>query len=213
MSGSQTSLPPVAIKLLAGLAIVQGVRTVLPPEFDSWLVYFLAFNLFRDGTFDPVWLYAAVTSVFVHGGWLHLLANATWVVVLSPQIWPHLGDRRFILFFVITGTAGALAHAFLNWGESAFLVGASGAVFGLLGAGAYVLIRGRDGHSRPTARDFGQYILVMMIVNLGYAAVSGGGISWEAHAGGFFAGIAIFPFMRHPPQVTGRRNGLHVVGD
>ena len=76
MSGNQTSLPPVAIKLLAGLAIVPGIRTILAPGFDSWLVYFLAFNLFRDGTFDPVWLYAAVTSVFVHGGWLHLLADA-----------------------------------------------------------------------------------------------------------------------------------------
>lgn len=213
MNGSQTSVPPIAIKLLAALAIVQGIRTILPPEFDSWLVYFLAFDLFRDGTFDPVWLYGAVTSVFVHGGWLHLLANATWVVVLSPQIWPHLGDRRYILFFTITGTVGALTHAALNWGQSEFLVGASGAVFGLLGAGAYVLIRGRDGHSRATARDFGQYILVMMIVNLGYAAVTGGGISWEAHAGGFFAGLAIFPFMRRPPQASGRRNGLHVVED
>ncbi len=211
MNGNSVSLPPVAVRLLAGLAIVQGIRTILPPEFDAWMIYFLAFDVFRDGTFDSVWLYGAVTSVFVHGGWLHLVANGTWVVVLSPQIWPHLGDRRFLVFFVLTGSAGALTHALFNWGESAFLVGASGAVFGLLGAGAYVLIRGRDGHSKPTLQDFGQYILVMMIVNLGYALLSGGAVSWEAHAGGFFAGLVLFPFLRRPPPAPGGRPPLHIV--
>jgi membrane associated rhomboid family serine protease len=60
------------------------------------------------------------------------------------------------------------------------------------------MIRGRDGHSKPTARDFGQYVLVMMIVNIGYAYLGDGNVSWEAHAGGFFAGLALFPLMRHP---------------
>ncbi|MEX2453386.1 MAG: rhomboid family intramembrane serine protease [Rhodospirillaceae bacterium] len=213
MSAGTFSLPSTAIRLLMALVIVQGIRAILPPEFDAWFIYFLAFDPFRDGTFDPVWLYGALTSVFVHAGWMHLLANATWVVVLSPQIFPHLGGRRFVAFFAITGTAGALTHALVNWGESAFLVGASGAVFGLLGAGAYVLMRGRDGHSKPTLRDFGQYILVMMIVNLGYAMLSGGGVSWEAHAGGFFAGLAIFPFMRRPAPTPGGQTAFRVVGD
>ena len=211
MNGNSISLPPAAVRLLVFLAIVQGVRSILPPEFDAWLIYFLAFDVFRDGTFDPVWLYGSVTSVFVHGGWLHLVANATWVVVLSPQIWPHLGNRRFIAFFTVTGTIGALTHAFVNWGESAFLVGASGAVFGLLGAGAYVLMRGRDGHSKPTLQDFGQYVLVMMILNLGYALLSGGAISWEAHAGGFFAGLILFPLMRRPVSPPDGRPPLRVV--
>jgi membrane associated rhomboid family serine protease len=211
MNGNSISLPPVAVRLLVFLAIVQGVRSILPPEFDAWLIYFLAFDMFRDGVFDPVWLYGALTSVFVHGGWLHLVANATWVVVLSPQIWPHLGNRRYVAFFAATGTLGALTHAFVNWGESAFLVGASGAVFGLLGAGAYVLMRGRDGHSKPTLQDFGQYVLVMMIVNLGYALLSGGAISWEAHAGGFFAGLILFPLMRRPLPPPAGRPPLRVV--
>lgn len=205
---SQLTVPRIAIQLLVALVIVQAIRTILPPQFDIYLIYFLGFDAFRGGSFNPVWLYGAVTSVFVHGGWWHLLANATWVVVLSPQIAPHLTPKRFVVFFVATGTAGALTHAAVNWGESQILVGASGAVFGLLGAGAYVLIRGRDGYSRPTLRDFGQYIVVMMVVNLGYALLSGGGVSWEAHAGGFFAGLALFPFMRTPPHQPG---GLHVV--
>ena len=57
-------------------------------------------------------------------------------------------------------------------------------MFGLLGAGAFVLIRGEDGYSRPSWRDILKYILVIMLVNVGYALLSGGKVSWEAHAGG-----------------------------
>jgi membrane associated rhomboid family serine protease len=203
MDNSQFSLPPVAIKLLVALIIIQAIRAILPPEFDLYLVFFLGFDLFRGGELNLIWLYGAVTSVFVHGGWLHLLSNATWMVVLSPQIFPHLEGKRFLIFFVATGAAGALTHALLNWGQSQILVGASGGVFGLLGAGAYVMIRGRDGFSKPTAKDFAQYILVMMIVNVGYAVLSDGNVSWEAHAGGFFAGLALFPFMRGRPPSPG----------
>lgn len=202
MSNEQLTVPPVAIRLLVALAIVQGIRSILPPQFDGYVIYFFGFDPFRGGSFDPVWLYGAVTSVFVHGSWWHLLANATWIFVLSPQIAPHFTPWRFVVFFVLTGAFGALAHMGINWGQSQFLVGASGSVFGMLGAGAYVLIRGRDGLSPPTWRDVGQYILVMMIVNLGYAMLSGGGISWEAHAGGFFAGLLLFPFMRSSPPGT-----------
>ena len=204
MNDRNFTLPPVAVRLLLVLAGVQVLRTVLPPNLDGVLVYYLGFDLFRGGSFDPFWLYGAVTSVFVHGGWWHLVANATWIFLISPQIFPHIRGRRFVLFFVATGAAGALVHAALNWGQSAILVGASGAVFGLLGAGAYVLIRGRDGFSRPSGRDIAQYALMMMIVNVGYALLSGGNVSWEAHAGGFFAGLALFPFMRQPPEDQAR---------
>lgn len=199
MNNNAFHLPPVALRLLIVLAAVQLLRTALTPDLDAALVFYLGFDLFRTGQFDPVWLYGAVTSVFVHGGWWHLLANALWIVVVSPQIFPHIQGRRFVLFFVATGATGALVHAALNWGESAILVGASGAVFGLLGAGAFVLIRGHDGFSKPTGKDTLQYVLMMMIVNVGYAVLSGGNVSWEAHAGGFFAGMALFPFMRQRP--------------
>ena len=152
-----------------------------------------------------------MTSVFVHGGWWHLLANALWIVVVSPQIFPHIRGRRFVAFFILTGIAGALVHAGLNWGESAILVGASGAVFGLLGAGAFVLIRGQDGFSNPSGKDILQYVLLMMIVNLGYAMLSGGNVSWEAHAGGFFAGLVLFPLMRQRPP--GEKDDFRVVSD
>lgn len=203
MDNSQFSLSPTVIRLLVVLIVLQAIRAILPPEFDFYLLFFLGFDLFRGGDLNLIWIYGAMTSVFVHGGWLHLVSNATWIVVLSPQIYPHLQRKRFVAFFVATGTIGALTHALLNWGESQILVGASGAVFGLLGAGAYVMIRGRDGYSKATVKDIAQYILVMMVVNIGYAVLSDGNVSWEAHAGGFFAGLVLFPFMRRrPPSPT-----------
>ena len=202
MDKSQFSLSLTAVRLLVVMIAIQAIRTVLPPEFDTYLVMFLGFDLFRGDELNLAWIYGAVTSVFVHGGWLHLVSNGIWIGVLSPQIYPHLRGKRFVVFFVVTGAAGALTHAVLNWGESQILVGASGAVFGLLGAGAYVMIRGQDGYSKPTLRDFVQYVLVMMIVNIGYAVLSDGNVSWEAHAGGFFAGLMLFPFMRRLPRST-----------
>lgn len=194
------SVPPIAIRLLIVLAVIQLVREVLTSDTDAYLMFYLGFSLFRDGFFDPVWIYGAVTSVLMHGGWWHLASNAMWLVVVSPQIVPHMNNQRFVAFFMVTGTAGAVFHALVNWGEPAFLVGASGAVFGLLGAGAYVLVKGQDGISRPTGRDIAQYVLLMMIVNVGYAMMSGGVVSWEAHAGGFFAGLSLFPLMRQRPE-------------
>lgn len=211
MNNTSLTIPPVAIRLLVALLVVQVVRAVLPHDLDAYLVYFLGFDLFRSGAADPIWLYGALTSVFVHGDWWHLAANATWMAVLSPQIAPHLTGKRFFALFVVTGVAGALTHAAINWGQSQILIGASGAVFGLMGAGAYVLIRGEDGYSKPSTKDIVKYVVLMMVINLGYALMSGGNISWEAHAGGFFAGLALFPFLRSPPVRPD--HGLRLVED
>ncbi|PPR12362.1 MAG: hypothetical protein CFH41_00399 [Alphaproteobacteria bacterium MarineAlpha11_Bin1] len=200
MNNNSLSLSPVTLRILIVLSAVQLVRTVLPPDLDAYLIYFLGFNPFRAGHFDPVWIYGAVTSVFIHGGWSHLLVNSMWVIIISPQILPHMSQKRFFAFFVATGVCGSLVHSALNWGASDVLVGASGAAFGLLGAGGYVLLRGRDGFSKPSGKDILQYSLLMMIVNVGYALLGGGNISWEAHTGGFFAGMALFPLLRSAPE-------------
>ena len=191
------AVPNAAVRLLVVLAAVQLIREVLAPDLDALMVYYMGFSVFRQGIFDPVWLYGSITHVLIHSGWWHLLANAAWIIIVSPQVFPHLPGMRLILFFALTGAAGALCHACINWGTAGILVGASGAVFGLLGAGAYVMIRGRDGSSRPTGKDILQYVLLIMIVNVGYAAFGGGTVSWEAHAGGFFAGLVLFPVIRH----------------
>ena len=196
MSGARFSVPPAAGRILAALVAIQTLRTVLPHEYDAYLLFFMAFHPFTAHELDPIWLYGALTSVFIHASWAHLLMNGLWVVALSSQLRAHLDGTRYLLFFVASGGLGALTHAALNWGTPGILLGSSGAVFGLLGAGAHALLRGSDGRSRPEPQHYVQYVLVMMIINLGYAILSENRISWEAHAGGFFAGLALFPMLR-----------------
>ena len=205
MSGARFSVPPAASRILAALVAIQALRTVLPHEYDAYLVFFTAFHPFTGHELDPVWLYGAFTSVFIHANWSHLLMNGLWVVALSSQLRAHLDGMRYLLFFAATGGIGALTHAALNWGTPGILLGSSGAVFGLLGAGAHALLRGSDGRSRPEPQHYVQYVLLMMIINLGYAILSEYRISWEAHAGGFFAGLALFPLLRsHRPAAAPR---------
>ena len=199
MSNASPTLPPVVLRLLISLAAIELIRNALTSDLNFALIHYLGFNLFRGDEFNPALLYGAVTSVLLHGGWGHLLSNAMWILVISPKVVPHIGGKRFLWFFVATGAVGALTHATLNWGVNAPLIGASGAVFGLLGAGAFVLIRGKNKHSRPSGEDVLKYVLLMMIINVGYALLGGGNISWEAHAGGFFSGMALFPLMRQRP--------------
>lgn len=190
------SVGPAAAGVLAAMAAVQAVRAALPAWHDMQLLRLLAFAPFRDGALEPLLLYGAFTSVLVHAGWGHLLMNGLCAAALSSQLRPHVGGVRYVALFMASGAAGALVHGALNWGSPAALVGASGAVFGLFGAGAHVLLRADDGRGRPRLRHHLRYALVIMAVNLGYASLGGGLVSWEAHAGGFFAGLALYPLLR-----------------
>ena len=132
------------------------------------------------------------------------------IVVVSPQIFPHIRGRRFVAFFILTGIAGALVHAGLNWGESAILVGASGAVFGLLGAGAFVLIRGQDGFSNPSGKDILQYVLLMMIVNLGMLCSAAAMLAGRLMR---VASLQVWSCFRYAPTTAGSKRRFRVVSD
>ena len=200
MNENQTfSVPKSIVWLFIILGGVQLIREILPPASDAALVFFLSFSNFQEGIFNVSTFHGVVTHILIHSGWWHLLANCTWIIVIGPRVFPYLGGPRFFVFFFATGIVGACVHAVLNWGANELLIGASGAVFGLLGAGAFVLVRGRDGVSRPNGQDIAQYVLLIMIVNVGYAILSPGNVSWEAHAGGFLAGLIFYPIMRRKP--------------
>ncbi len=200
MNINQTfTVPKSVVWLLVILGGVQLISEILPPETNAALEYFFSFRNFQGGIFNISRFHGVVTHILIHSGWWHVFANGMWIIVIAPRVFPYLGGPRFFAFFFATGIIGAFVHAVLNWGANELLIGASGSVFGLLGAGAYVLVRGGDGVSRPRGRDIVQYVLFIMIVNVGYAILSPGNVSWEAHAGGFLAGLVLYPFMRQKP--------------
>lgn len=197
------TIPKITLVLLGVMAAIAIVLFSLPPSANQMAVIYFGCSLFYEGQFLPERLYTTVTAVFLHGSWFHLLANGIWLLILSPMAFGQLGNARFLVLFLLSGIAGNVAHSVLYSEGFPLVIGASGAVFGLLGAGGYVLTRGPGG-TPPTRSTIVHYAIVMMLLMGGYALLDvGGGVSWSAHAGGFVAGLIVYPFLR----VKRPRNG------
>jgi len=142
-----------------------------------------------------------VTALFVHGGWTHVLMNAGWALAFGPPVARLFGrgvlaSAGFVLFFLVCGVAGNLAFAAVHPMADIHLVGASGAVSGLMGA-ASRLIERRNQLAPFASRTVVLMAVLFVIVNVvigvvGLDAVSGGAaIAWEAHLGGYAAGLLL----------------------
>ncbi|MFC8720914.1 rhomboid family intramembrane serine protease [Kitasatospora sp. NPDC057198] len=160
----------------------------------------------------PAEWYRLVTAMFVHGGLLHIAMNMFSLWVLGPQLERVLGRLRFLALYLVAGLAGN-AFAYLLIGGYMFTVGASGAIFGLLGATAVLF---------KVTRTPMQPVIALLVVNLvlsfslngnGPAGVDTISIDWRAHVGGLVAGAAVAAGMFYAPRE--RRNlvqGLAVAG-
>ncbi|WP_254897859.1 rhomboid family intramembrane serine protease [Kitasatospora sp. NA04385] len=148
--------------------------------------------------------YRLVSAMFVHAGVLHVAMNMFSLWVLGPQLERVLGRLRFLALYLVSGLAGN-AFAYLlappdRWLNS---VGASGAIFGLLGATAVLF---------KVSRTPMQPVIALLVVNL-VLSFSLSGIDWRAHLGGLVAGAAVGAGMFYAPRE--RRNlvqGLAVAG-
>jgi membrane associated rhomboid family serine protease len=173
-----------------------------------------------------IWTF--VTYAFIHGDITHLAVNSIWFLPFGSAVARRFGNLRVIGFFVATAAAGALAHLVTHWGEFMPMIGASAAVSGFM-AGAIRFTFQRGGplamfrNEEPTAylvpaaplslalRD--PSILVFLLAWFGLNLLFGIGsvglpdgeqsIAWEAHIGGFVAGLLLFPlFDPVPAQPT-----------
>lgn len=157
-----------------------------------------------------------VTSMFLHGGWLHLLGNLWFLWVFGNNVEDAMGHRRFVAFYLICGVAAALAQVGADPDSTIPMVGASGAISGVMGAYAVLYPRVRI-HTLVVLVIFFFRVSVPAWVMLGYwfllqlgsARVDPmGGVAFWAHAGGFLAGaLLIFPF-RDPLLLARRREVL-----
>jgi membrane associated rhomboid family serine protease len=147
-----------------------------------------------------------LTSLFLHGGWMHLIGNMLFLWIFGNNVEDAMGHLRFIAFYLICGVAASLSHAALIPASTTPMIGASGAIAGTLGA--YLLLHPR---SRVLVLVFlGIFVTTMrlpaMVVIgiwiglqvLNAALDAGGGIAWWAHVGGFVAGMVLLPVFRQP---------------
>jgi membrane associated rhomboid family serine protease len=131
------------------------------------------------------------TSMFLHGGWMHLIGNMWFLWVFGDNVEDALGSFRYLFFYLFVGTVGALAQCYSLPASRAPMIGASGCVAGVLGA--YVMLY-------PRARIVSLFLLFFTIelpawVFLGlwffgqFFLPTGSGVAWMAHVGGFLAGL------------------------
>jgi membrane associated rhomboid family serine protease len=191
--------PRIATVLVVVMAVVQAIAWVLPADAHRALIVTFGAHLFTGGALRPEHAYSLFTSWAVHAGIFHLLFNALWIVAFARPVGEHLGNLGFAVFFVLTSALGSFAGVAVHWGQPVTVIGGSAAVFGLIGAGAYVLTQGVS-----VPRKLGAmvgYVAVFMALNLGFAYMGGeafgvvGTVSWQAHTGGLVAGLVLFPVM------------------
>jgi len=149
-----------------------------------------------------------VSSLFVHGNWSHALFNAAFGLAFGAPVARYLGPKvggavAFFLLYVTSGVVACLGFALIHWGQDAALIGASGAVSGLMGAAARLIGgHGRVGpmFSKAVTSMGGAWVVINIIMALAPGALipgvgAGAAVGWEAHLVGFAAGVLLIgPF-------------------
>jgi len=168
-------------------------------------------RLFGSATLDPelaeVPAWATVfTSMFMHGGWMHLGFNMLFLWIFGDNVEDSMGHGRYLVFYLLCGVAAALAQAFVNPDSTIPMVGASGAISGVLGA--YLLL-----HPHATVRTvifLGIFVTMMhlpalvvlglwillQLVSAAFSSSGEPGVAFWAHIGGFVAGMALVPLFK-----------------
>jgi membrane associated rhomboid family serine protease len=206
------NIAPVVLLLIAFMVGLHGFREFLvTQEQDNYIIAYGAFiPLAYQGEVGlPVWslVTSPVTYALLHGSWAHVGINSLWLAVFGAPLAARIGASRFLAFFVVTAVAAALLHFALHHDSIAPLIGASGAVSGFTAAAARFgfSVRGnsKSGFSGKrmsfietfTNRTSVSFILIWFVVNFLPAISNFGGtnIAWEAHIGGFIAGLLLLP--------------------
>jgi membrane associated rhomboid family serine protease len=209
------TVPVVTVSLIVANSAVFLYELSLGFELEAFLFRYgvVPTNVFQwPGSGQPlaIVLVPYFTSMFLHGGWLHLIGNMWYLWIFGDNVEDTFGHFGFLVFYLVAGIGAGTVHSVLNSISQVPTVGASGAIAGVLGA--YMLLY-------PFARVltlipilfFIQIIEVPALLVLGFwflmqflsgagslaaADPTGGGVAWWAHIGGFLIGICLLPLFR-----------------
>ncbi|MGD9670704.1 MAG: rhomboid family intramembrane serine protease [Hyphomicrobiaceae bacterium] len=239
---SQRSEPlfnvPTGVLVVIGVLIAIHVgRLMLPEDIDTWFVIAGAFVPSRysgDAAAMPGGTLAMFTSPFTyqlfHGDYTHLAFNSLWLLAFGGAVALRTGTLRFIVFGVMCGLVAALAFLAMNWGARVPVIGASGAVAGLMGGTMRFLFSAIDMGGIWRLREAPRSVPLMPIavaltdkrvlaatailiainlltvVGVGTVGAEPSAIAWEAHVGGYLAGLLLFGLFDPGPRVPKRPN-------
>jgi membrane associated rhomboid family serine protease len=152
-----------------------------------------------------------LTSMFLHGGWFHILSNMWVLFIFGDNVEDRMGGSRYLVFYLLSGTAAALLQAFFLPNSREPMIGASGAIAGVLGAYLLLYPQARIASLVPiffifTIIEIPAFIfLLFWFVSqlfsgwLTLGGAGGSGVAWWAHVGGFVFGmLAVYIFARRP---------------
>src|SRR5882724_9851064 len=158
---------------------------------------------------DHLNIWSLVTSMFIHGGFLHILGNMWFLWVFGRGIEDILGHAKFLFFYLACGLAAGIIHVLVNASSPVPTVGASGAIAGVMGAYLIKFPRARIVTLVPTiifitTVDIPAAFLLLYwfaiqffsgVGSVGYSQASSGDVAWFAHIGGFLAGMGLIMLM------------------
>ncbi len=214
------NLPSIIIAIVA---VCVGVH-VLSFEFLSETAYigvlenfaFIPARYSGEYPFTLAWVVTPFSYAFLHGGYPHLLINMIWLAAFGSPLANRIGNARFLLFWALTSLGAVALHYALHSSEAVPLVGASGAISGMMGAAARFAFRIDRRRAKPafagpvlsipqviSSRPAVTFLIVWFAINLvtglGFGASQmSSQIAWEAHIGGFLAGFFLIRPMDRP---------------
>ena len=202
-----TSGRPVVTYFLIGICVLIFLIQLSSQSYKTGQLFYsygLIPSVLMGHNQLPIDLYAVpgyitiFTSMFMHGGFMHLIGNMLYMWIFADNIEDNLGSGRFLIFYLLAGIGAAMTQVLMDTHSQIPMVGASGAIGGVLGA--YLI-------NHPNAKVlvlipfgfFSQLIKIRALYVLGFWFIlqfisSGGGVAYAAHIGGFVSGMILILF-------------------
>lgn len=200
--------PLVTVGIIVLNVLVFGFEFLLSVDVLEGLVETWGLTPYRLAGLEPLAFVTVFTSMFLHSGVAHLLGNMLYLWIFGDNIEAAMGPARFIVFYLLCGVGAALGQTLVSPLSTIPMVGASGAISGIMGG--YLLLYPRAEVETlvflgyfirlirlPTTVVLGSWIVMQLfsgVLSLGMQAA--GGVAWFAHIGGFAVGIVLVSLFR-----------------
>lgn len=214
------SIPSSRVPVVNYLLIASCIFVFILQQASSDQLQSLAFNpgylVSAKAIAQLGWSYIILTmfaAMFMHGGYLHIIMNLLFLYIFGDNVEDRMGHLRYLVFYLLCGLIATLVHALISFFAPVPILGASGAIAGVLGA-YFVLFRGAYVRALvpiffiftvmdiPASIFLGLWFLYQLFSGLGTFGGAGGGVAFWAHIGGFLAGVFLVRFF----AVTNRRS-------
>ena len=208
-----TSSRPIVTYFLIGLCILIFLAQLGSQSFKTGQLFYsygLIPSVLMGHNQLPMDLYAIpayltiFSSMFMHGGFMHLIGNMLYMWIFADNIEDNLGPRNFIIFYLLSGIGAAMAQVLVDTSSQIPMIGASGAIGGVLGAylvnypNARVHVLIPIGFFLISQKIKALYVLgfwfVLQFINSSMMSSEGGGVAYAAHIGGFVSGMILILF-------------------